>query len=379
MNNRVLLVDDEVNVLNGYRRTLRNKFSFDVAKSGMEALKIIKENKQYAVVISDMQMPVMNGIELLSKIKLHCPHTVRIMLTGNADQKTAIDAVNIGDIFRFINKPCKAEDLSRAIEAGIEQYNLIISEKVLLSKTLKRTINVLNEVLTVVNPDIFAQISYLKTHMLNLAKELKLKDSWSFEPMIQLSQLGYIMFQNSEFIPGCNLEEISPKERRLFEKHPQLAANLINKIPRMKNIANTILYQEKCFNGAGFPHDEIAGENIPFGARMLKVVLDYLRCKNNNMTTNQAITRMEQQSQYYDPTIFTSFKRVLEVDTHTSQKLVLLTELNDGMIIEEDIRTDTGLIVAVKGQDVTEPLRRIISHCVENGALKGEVIVIENE
>jgi response regulator RpfG family c-di-GMP phosphodiesterase len=372
MNNQILLVDDEVNILNSYRRNLRNKFKFDVAQSGADALTLIAKNK-YAVIITDMQMPIMDGIALLKLIKLRTPNTVRMMLTGNADQKTAIDALNIGDIFRFINKPCSHQDLCTLIEAGIDQYNLIIAEKVLLNKTLKGTINVLAEVLTIVNPKVFAHTVQIKKYMLDLAESLNMPVSWSFEPMIQLSQLGCVMFPESGLSKSS--EGLSLEQRNMIERHPCLAADLIRKIPRMNQIAHTILYQEKCFNGEGFPLDDVKGEDIPYYARMLKIVLDFLRFKNDGLTINQASMRLSEQSHFYDPTILTIFKESIGSNSETSQQLISLSELTEKMVIQEDICTDSGLLVASKGQEISEPLRRIISHCIANGALKGNLTI----
>ena len=373
MNNRILLVDDEVNILNSYKRTLKNKFTFDVARSGAEALELIINNK-YAVIITDMQMPIMNGLELLQEIKLKTPNTVRMMLTGNADQKTAIDALNIGDIFRFINKPCANKDLAIAIETGIKQYNLIIAEKVLLNKTLKGTINVLAEVLAVVNPEIFAHVTQIKKYMLNLAQELDMPLTWSFVPMIQLSQLGCIMFPDKGLMQTQQVT-LSLEQRRMIEQHPFLAADLIKKIPRMKNIARTILYQEKCFNGEGIPKDDVKGEQIPFGARMLKIVLDFLRLKKSGSSASQACIQLEKQSQLYDPKILAAFQKSANVFITNTQELVSLTDLTDDMVIQENLTTKTGLLVALKGQKISEPLLRIISHCIKNGALEGNIIV----
>lgn len=372
MNNRILLVDDDVNILNSYRRNLRNKFKFDVAQSGADALALIAKNK-YAVIITDMNMPVMNGIELLKTIKLKSPNTVRMMLTGNSDQKTAIDALNIGDIFRFINKPCSHQDLCSLIEAGIEQYNLIVAEKILLNKTLKGTINVLAEVLTIVNPKVFAHTVQIKKYMLALAKTLNMPISWSFEPMIQLSQLGCVMLPDSDL--SLANDSFSLEQRKMIERHPCLASDLIRKIPRMNNIAYAILYQEKCFNGDGIPHDDIKGEDIPYGARMLKVVLDFLRFKNDGLTINQASMQLSEQSQFYDPKILAAFKDSLGSTHEVSQQLVNLAELTVGMIVEEDVCTETGLLVVSKEQEITEPLCRIITHCIENGALKSNLTI----
>jgi DNA-binding NtrC family response regulator len=108
MAEKILLVDDEPNVLDGYRRTLGREFALETAVGGQEALALLAEKGPYAVVVSDMRMPGMDGIQLLSRIKSASPDTIRVMLTGHADTETAINAINEGSIFRSsASRPAK--------------------------------------------------------------------------------------------------------------------------------------------------------------------------------------------------------------------------------------------------------------------------------
>jgi DNA-binding NtrC family response regulator len=116
---KILMVDDEGSVLAGYQRLFRNEFQIDTAAGGVAALAAIEVTGPYALVISDMRMPEMDGVELLARIKLVAPEAIRIMLTGNADIQTAVRAVNEGSIFRFLTKPCNKETLGRAFTAGL--------------------------------------------------------------------------------------------------------------------------------------------------------------------------------------------------------------------------------------------------------------------
>src|SRR4051812_29250328 len=102
---RVLFVDDEPNVLSGIRRGLRNDFDVHTAESGAEALRLIASSEPFAVIVSDCRMPEMDGVELLQRCSKAAPQSVRMMLTGNMDQETAVRAVNSGDVFKFLNKP----------------------------------------------------------------------------------------------------------------------------------------------------------------------------------------------------------------------------------------------------------------------------------
>lgn len=129
MSNKVLLVDDEPNVLDGYKRQLRGRVELDTAIGGFEGLKALEKGGPYAVIISDFKMPGMDGVEFLAKAKQQAPDTVRIMLTGHAHLELATDAVNQGHIFCFLTKPCPADNLLQTIQAGIEQYRLVVAER----------------------------------------------------------------------------------------------------------------------------------------------------------------------------------------------------------------------------------------------------------
>lgn len=122
LNQKVLLVDDEPKVLSALRRQLRRQFHVFTAVSGCEGLALLEESGPFAVVVSDMRMPGMDGLAFLREVKRRAPGTTRIMLTGNDDQETAMAAVNDGCVFRFHRKPCPKEVLSASIEAGIEAF-----------------------------------------------------------------------------------------------------------------------------------------------------------------------------------------------------------------------------------------------------------------
>ncbi len=118
---KILIVDDEINILQAMKRQLHGKFDIDIANGGAEALALINEvDSAYAVVISDMNMPGINGLELLEFFKIQAPDMIRIMLTGNADQETATNAVNQGEVFRFLTKPCSKENLIEVINLALE-------------------------------------------------------------------------------------------------------------------------------------------------------------------------------------------------------------------------------------------------------------------
>ncbi|MGO8757588.1 MAG: response regulator [Terracidiphilus sp.] len=134
MNEKILFVDDEASVLDGYRRVLRLEFSLTTALSGEQGLATIKATGPYAVVVSDMRMPGMNGAEFLAQVRQRAPDSVRILLTGHADLDSAIDAVNKGNIFRFLTKPCEKQVLVDAIHSALEKFRERTAQKDLVKR-----------------------------------------------------------------------------------------------------------------------------------------------------------------------------------------------------------------------------------------------------
>jgi serine phosphatase RsbU (regulator of sigma subunit) len=116
-------------VLAAFRRQLRNKIPIETVGSGRDGLEAIRLNGPFAVVVTDYCMPAMNGIEFLCRVRELAPDTVRMLLTGSADLNAAIQAVNQGNIFRFLTKPCNGADLLQALLAGIQEYRRIHKER----------------------------------------------------------------------------------------------------------------------------------------------------------------------------------------------------------------------------------------------------------
>lgn len=129
MADKILFVDDEPSILNGYKRMLHREFEVDTAVGGEQGLALIRDRGPYAVVISDMRMPGMNGTDFLAHVRQTAPNTVRMLLTGFADIDAAIEAVNQERIFRYFAKPCEKGALVGAINAGVNQYRLVMIER----------------------------------------------------------------------------------------------------------------------------------------------------------------------------------------------------------------------------------------------------------
>ncbi|HEX3074367.1 MAG TPA: response regulator, partial [Ignavibacteriales bacterium] len=192
MNNKILFVDDEKNILEAYQRILYKKYKILTADNGEQAIAYIKKNGPFAVIVSDYRMPNMNGNQFLEAAKKIAPDSVRVMLTGQADLSATVEAINKGSIFRFIEKPCPTDQLVSILDAALEQHRLITAEKELLENTLRGSIKVLIDILSIVNPNGFSISSKLKEITFRIARHMNITDTWELELTSALSQIGCV-------------------------------------------------------------------------------------------------------------------------------------------------------------------------------------------
>ena len=251
MNDKILFVDDDVNLLASYQRQLRNQFTVDVSPDGKQGLEAVARQGPYAIIVSDFRMPGMDGVQFLARAGETSPDSVRMLLTGYADVQTAIEAVNEGNIFRFLSKPCPQEVLNKALTSGIRQYQLVTAKRELLEKTLSGSIKVLSEVLSMLNPEAFRRTARIIRYVRQIAAIMGLAEVWQLETAAMLSQIGWIILQEETLKKIYQGQKLMEEEERLFKAHPAIASDLIAKIPRMEKIAEIIAYQEKRFDGSG--------------------------------------------------------------------------------------------------------------------------------
>jgi len=340
MSKRILFVDDEMNILEGYQRQFRKIFEAHMADSGEKGLQSIRENGPYAVVVSDFRMPGMNGTEFLAQVREVAPDTVRIMLTGFAEIQAVIEAINQGNIFRFLTKPCTTEVMVKALTDGLKQYQLIMAERELLEKTLKGTIQVLTEVLSLVNPEAFGRASRITRYVREIAEQLGQTDSadrWVLETAAMLSQIGCILLPEEAIKKLYQGTPFTPEEFQIFQMHPGIAHDLLVQVPRLESVAEVVLYQEKRFDGSGIPLDNRQGEAIPLGARILKAVLDFDILTTRGETRGKALLQLRSESGLYDPLVLSSFEKVLGTEAKFDRQALSVAELKEKMILDEDI------------------------------------------
>jgi response regulator RpfG family c-di-GMP phosphodiesterase len=368
----ILFVDDESRILEGYKRTLRKNFNIVIAEGGVQALRILQSDGPFPVVVCDMQMPGMNGTQLLSEIKKIYPYTVRLMLTGNAHQKTAVDAINTGDVFRFLNKPCPPQKMLEEINEALKFHYLQKAEHELLEKTLKGSIRALIQILSTVSPRIFGHTENIKTYVISCAKVMGIRKTWELEATALLSQIGLVTLPDTILDSLAKGEKLNADETMAYEYHPILSSILINKIPRLEKISNAIRYQNESFTNSS----EMSGINLPIWSRLLKAILDLVAGEISGLSSLDALERLKRESQHYDPNVLAALAVVINSKPNLSTVEVSLSALDLDMVIASDIVSHSGMLLVAKGQKINDSILVRIKNFSVNGNLTDKVKIM---
>jgi len=352
MSERILLVDDDPNLLDGYRRSLSREFLLETALGAQPALKLAAENGPYAVVVSDMRMPGMDGIQFLNKIKAQSPETTRVMLTGNADMDTAVLAINEGSIFRFLNKPCTKEIMAKTLTAALVQYRLVTAEKQLLEQTLSGSIQVLTEVLSLVNPAAFSRAERARRYIHHIVSAMKLGNPWQYEVAAMLSQLGCVTLPPETLDAVYAGKTLSPAEQAQYDAHPSVAYELLSKIPRLEPIAWMIDHQDRPVPEVG----SSAQPDIRLGAKILRLTLAYEKLIHTGVPRSEAAHSLARQNRDFSSEFFEALVTLDPNAEEAGIRRCRIEELAPGMIIQQEVRTYAGTLLVSKGQEVTSPL-----------------------
>jgi ActR/RegA family two-component response regulator len=370
---KILFVDDESAVLAGYERALHRDFEVDTAVGGELGLQAMLGNGPYAVVISDMRMPGMSGAQFLAKARKSAPDTVRMLLTGYTDLGAAMEAVNEGNIFRFLTKPCGKEILVPAINAGVEQNELIRSEKELLEQTLLGSIKVLADVLGAASPEAFGRSLRIAQFVRHIASKFTFAFPWRLEAAAALSQLGFVTL-DADLIQKCSSgEKLSQEDQAHFETHPRAGMHLLAGIPRLEATAWMIGQQLRLEIPTQIPTlPEAWVKETVLGARVLKlaVAFDHLR---NKRSDEETINILGTRRSEFGGELVDALSGIKTVVGGLESRKVSVLKLATGMFLDQDVRNKQGMLLMAKGQEITGAVLLKLENFAKTGVIDKEV------
>lgn len=309
----VLFVDDEVSILHAIQKL----FSDDavmrllVASSGEEALEVIRKEDVW-LVVSDSHMPGISGIELLERIRHISPTTGRILMTANADLKTAIDAINISEAFRFIIKPWDNNELKSIVHEGLERAEIVRE----LAHSEEGAINSIAQAIELKDPSTRGHCDRVAEYAAALAMRIGLPE----KSIVYVKHGGWLHDCGKIGVPGSVLNfpgRLDEPSLKIIHKHPLWGAELARQASLPTKVANMILYHHEKYDGSGYPYG-LKGEEITLEARIVTIadVFDCLRTRRPYRaayTSDQVREIMREMSEtFFDPHLMELFQATAE-------------------------------------------------------------------
>lgn len=352
---RLLLVDDEPNVIEGIMRRLRREYEIFCANDGAQALRVLEQQGEMHVIVTDMRMPVMNGAALLAQVAKIYPDMVRVLLTGQADLASAISAVNDGQIFRFLVKPCPSDVLREQLKAAMRQHELVTCERVLLEQTLRGAVQTLSDVLALAMPEAFGRATRMRERVRLLAQAVGIPDVWRVEVAATLSQIGAVSLSGEIASKLYHGKELNAEEQAAVDRVPATAIELLKPIARLSSVCELI--------AAGFS-PERQGVPSSLEAQALRVSTEYDALHAAGMPARDALAQLQERG--FDATLVTALSSLVSDETVKGGLVdVSFKELRSGMVLAEDVYSTHGTLILARGHtiraNVVERLRALQS------------------
>jgi CheY-like chemotaxis protein len=384
---KVLLVDDEATVLGVCARSLTSPltaaeregappFTVETASNPLDALSLITHRGPYAVIVSDYRMPGMNGVELLERARAIEPSTVRMMLTGNTDVNTAIEAVNCGAVFRFLTKPCPAKALAAAIVSGLHQHRLIHAERRVLEQTVGGVVQVLTELLTMLNPTAACRAQRMRRYVQHMVTRLSLAQRWQLEVAAMLSNLGALMLSVDSGAVLGDRQSTSEACDSELSQHPEVTRALLKHIPRFENVAAIIGAQREPVDprDVGVPLN--SRDQIRLGGQVLRVAMEFDNGVAAGLGRVGALKRLTHRPGEFEPELVRCMTDVLLPSLSFEPRKIALGELRAGMILDEDLQSESGLLLMSRGHEITESMLTRIRSVAPKAWLASKLLVL---
>ncbi len=354
---QVLCVDDEPSIVEALCAVLADEYDAQCATSAAQALQKVNELERLAVVVSDMRMPGMDGASFLHEVMLRRPDVTRILLTGDSGRDLAVDAVNKGQIFRFLTKPAVVRDILHAVEAGVIQYRLVHAERAVLQETLIGCIRSLMEVLAIANPSAFGRAERIKRIAMECSARFACTDYWQLEAAALLSQVGYVALSPVVIEKLHDGATLTSEELQQVGGVPNIAHKLLAHIPRLEPVFQILDALTWPDNRLAAMHDGIVG----LGAKILGAALEFEQQVAQGKSVDDAFEYLHDREVRYGENVVIALEKCLSTRWHTGESMeITLRNVRPGMMILEEARRQNGMLVIPRGAEVIKTfLQRI--------------------
>jgi CheY-like chemotaxis protein len=355
-NRNILLVDDEQAVLDGVARRLGQDYQLTLSNEPLRALDLLAGNQRFSVILTDMQMPGMDGLAFIHRARELSPQSVFLMLTGNQDLPTATRALNEGQVFRYFTKPCASADLRAGLDAALRQWELLQAERELLQRTFVGSVNILCDIMGIAQPLLSVINERMQRLIRTACSAMGWRAHWEYLVAGKLALVGFVLIKPEAFASFLSGRPLSEADKKLYFGALETSAQLLTKIPRLERIAALVRRMSQT-DGTLPPGAE--GDNtcdVQNGGTMLGLALAHVigtRKFGVDPAINSAVRQLYCSPDSRLLQVFRDQdKRILTSSGMTKQ--LHLSQLSAGMVLAEDINVSSNHIALRAGDILTD-------------------------
>jgi len=355
----ILIVDDTQENLQLLVRMLKEHgYKTRPVTSGSLALDAIRQAPPDLILL-DINMPEMDGYEVCKQLKTEAKlkDIPVIFISAMNESIDKIKAFGAGGV-DYVTKPFQAEEVEARVKTHLDLYRQKRVERELLEKTLNGSIKLLTDIQGSADPHSFSRARRLRDLTTAFVQFAGLDSAWEYELAAMLSPIGLVLVPPAVINRSRQGLGLSNQESAMMERVPEMGHNLLSNIPRLESVAQMVLYQNKSFNGEGFPYDSVCGEKIPLGARILKILADLVKWEERQLSVESAFARMQLATGDYDPQLLRSIAGCFSTEGLPAIPQAPVTEVPvDQLLVGDVLRAD---VMSTSGNLVL-PVKTVIS------------------
>ncbi|MGH2945981.1 MAG: response regulator [Solirubrobacteraceae bacterium] len=301
-------MDDEPLMLESLRDSLRRRFDVVATTNGFEALRLLAD-QSFHVVLSDMRMPKLDGARFLALARKHAPETVRLLLTGQSTLDDAVAAVNDGEIFRFLVKPCATEELIAALDSAVARHWTPVRERELIEQDLEGTMRALTQMAAALDPDGPARAARIRHQAVELAAAAEATvPSWELARACELTQLGVVGLSPETRDRLSSGRRLGRDQAAELERLPELAERFVAAVPRLAPVAAVLSATARPFVPT---RHGVAG--TPPASRVLRIVLDFDVLETQGVSATTTLQTLRARGDRYDLSLLETFAELQRI------------------------------------------------------------------
>jgi response regulator RpfG family c-di-GMP phosphodiesterase len=356
MRPQILCIDDDPDVLDGLELVLHGVGEIHLAESGAAALDLSARLPRLAVVVCDMRMPVRNGAQVLEDFHRLRPDAVRILLTGYTDVGDAIAAINQGQIFRFLTKPCEPAVLQRTLGEALRQHQLVCAERELLEQTLKGCLDAMTDALALASPGVFGHAQRVRSLCAEVARQSGTGSHWSLEIAAMLLHIGLVGLPEEVLAPLLKGDAPEARHREQVRQAFAHAMETLQRIPRMEGVRDIIRLAEP-MSGGNLEIPLERSEQTRAWSAILRLCRQYVRLEALGYPPAAAIAKLQTDGSP-EPLLAALGAAVGDSGAEEEFREVGLAALQAGMVLAKPLFTQAGQLLAPAGYEIREGFAR---------------------